>query len=107
MLTIIDRIALLEEFKSKNWFVLDAWEDREMPWPGEDVVEQMQLEILDFTNFLIVHLQKENINISVETQKFYDNWDTDYFENEEVEFIVEIQRLAMKIAGIDDDEIII
>jgi hypothetical protein len=107
MLTILEKIAILEDFKTKDWFILDAWEDRDMAWPGNEVVEQMRLELLDFTNFLIVHLQKENQDISSETQKYYDNWETDYFESEEIEFIVEIQRLAMKIAGIDENQIII
>jgi hypothetical protein len=97
----------LEDFKTKDWLILDEWEDRDLTWPGDDVVEQMRLEIQDFTNFLIIHLQKEGINLQVETQKYYDNWDTEYFENEEVEFIVEIELIAMKIAGLNVDEVII
>ncbi len=102
-----ERIAHLEDFKTKDWLILDEWEDRDLTWPGDDVVEQMRLEIQDFANFLIIHLQKEGINLQVETQKYYDNWDTEYFENEEVEFIVEIELIAMKIAGLNVDEVII
>jgi hypothetical protein len=102
-----ERITHLEDFKTKDWLILDEWEDRDLTWPGDDVVEQMRLEIQDFTNFLIIHLQKEGINLQVETQKYYDNWDTEYFENEEVEFIVEIELIAMKIAGLNVDEVII
>lgn len=102
-----ERIQLLEEFKTKDWLILDEWEDRDLLWPGDDVVEQMRLEIQDFTNFLIIHLKKEGIDLQVETQKYYDNWDTEYFENEEIEFIVEISQIAMKIAGLNVDEIII
>jgi hypothetical protein len=102
-----ERIAHLEDFKTKDWLILDEWEDRDLTWPGDDVVEQMRLEIQDFTNFLIIHLQKEGINLQVETQKYYDNWDTEDFENEEVEFIVEIELIAMKIAGLNVDEVII
>lgn len=102
-----ERIQLLEEFKTKDWLILDEWEDRDLSWPGDNVVEQMSLEIQDFTNFLIIHLKKEGIDLQVETQKYYDNWDTEYFENEEVEFIVEISQIAMKIAGLNVDEIII
>jgi hypothetical protein len=106
-ITTEERIAHLEDFKTKDWLILDEWEDRDLKWPGDDVVEQMRLEIQDFTNFLIIHLQKEGINLQTETQKYYDNWDTEYFENEEVEFIVEIELIAMKIAGLNVDEIII
>jgi hypothetical protein len=106
-ITTEERIAHLEDFKTKDWLILDEWEDRDLTWPGDDVVEQMRLEIQDFTNFLIIHLQKEGINLQVETQKYYDNWDTEYFENEEVEFIVEIELIAMKIAGLNVDEVII
>lgn len=106
-ITTEERIAHLEDFKTKDWLILDEWEDRDLKWPGDDVVEQMRLEIQDFTNFLIIHLQKEGINLQVETQKYYDNWDTEYFENEEVEFIVEIELIAMKIAGLNVDEVII
>jgi hypothetical protein len=106
-ITTEERIAHLEDFKTKDWLILDEWEDRDLKWPGDDVVEQMRLEIQDFTNFLIIHLQKEGINLQTETQKYYDNWDTEYFENEEVEFIVEIELIAMKIAGLNVDEVII
>jgi hypothetical protein len=106
-ITTEERITHLEDFKTKDWLILDEWEDRDLSWPGDDVVEQMRLEIQDFTNFLIIHLKKEDINLQVETQKYYDNWDTEYFENEEVEFIVEIELIAMKIAGLNTDEIII
>ena len=102
-----ERIQLLEEFKTKDWLILDEWEDRDLSWPGDDVVEQMRLEIQDFTNFLIIHLKKEGVDLRAETQKYYDNWDTEYFENEEIEFIVEISQIAMKIAGLNVDEIII
>lgn len=106
-ITTEERIAHLEDFKTKDWLILDEWEDRDLSWPGDDVVEQMRLEIQDFTNFLIIHLKKEGIDLQAETQKYYDNWDTEYFENEEIEFIVEISQIAMKIAGINTDEIII
>jgi hypothetical protein len=96
-----ERIALLEEFKTKDWFILDEWEDREQPWPGDDVVEQMKLEVLDFTNFLIIHLKKEGINLQAEAQKYFKDWDTEYFKNEEVEFIVEIEYEAMRHAGLN------
>lgn len=106
-ITTEERIVHLEDFKTKDWLILDEWEDRDLTWPGDDVVEQMQLEIQDFTNFLIIHLKKDGINLQAETQKYYDNWDTEYFENEEVEFIVEIELIAMKIAGLNVDEVII
>lgn len=106
-ITTEERITHLEDFKTKDWLILDEWEDRDLKWPGDDVVEQMRLEILDFTNFLIIHLKKEGIDLQAETQKYYTDWDTEYFKNEEVEFIVEIEIIAMKIAGINVDEIII
>ena len=88
-MTNLERIALLEDFKLRNWFILDEWEDRELPWPGDDVVEQMHLEVLDFSNFLIVHLKKEEINLQIEAQKYFDKWDVEYFEQDEIEFIIE------------------
>ena len=106
-ITTEERIAHLEDFKTKDWLILDEWEDRDLIWPGDDVVEQMRLEILDFSNFLIFHLKKDGIDLQSETQKYFADWDTEYFKNEEVEFIVEIEFIAMKIAGINTDEIII
>lgn len=102
-----ERITYLIDLKTKEWFILDEWEDRELPWPGDDVVEQMYLEVQDFTNFLILNLEKESTDLQNETQKYFDDWDTEYFENEEVEFVVEINQIAMKIAGLNVDEIII
>ncbi len=106
-ITTEERITHLEDFKTRDWLIIDEWEDRDLKWPGDDVVEQMRLEIQDFTNFLIIHLKKEGLDLQAETQKYYDDWDTEYFENAEVEFIVEISQIAMKIAGISVDEIII
>ena len=102
-----ERITYLIDFKTKEWFILDEWEDRDLPWPGDDVVEQMYLEVQDFTNFLILNLEKDTTDLQTETQKYFDEWDTEYFENEEVEFVVEINQIAMKIAGLNVDEIII
>jgi hypothetical protein len=48
-----EKIELLEEFKKKTWFSKDAFKDRDMDWPGDHVVEEMRLDVLDFTNFLI------------------------------------------------------
>ena len=107
MISTAEKISHLEEFTTNDWFILDAWEDRELTWPGDDVVEQMRLEVQDFTNFLILHLKKDNIDLQIETQNYFTDWDTEYFENEEIEFIVEINLLAMRIAGINIDEIII
>ena len=106
-MTKAEQIAHLEEFKLKDWFNLTEWEDRDLPWPGDDVVEQMRLEVLDFSNFLIVHLSKENVNIQAEAQKYFTDWDTEYFENDEIEFIVEIEYEAMRIAGLNIDALII
>ncbi len=102
-----ERIALLEEYKLKERFILDEWEDREAPWPGDDVVEQMKLEVLDFANFLIFHLKKEEENIQHAAQNYFKEWDTEYFENEEIEFIVEIEFEAMRHAGLNIEELII
>ncbi len=102
-----ERIALLEEFKQKERFILDEWEDREVAWPGDDVVEQMKLEVLDFTNFLIIQLKKEDNNLQNAAQNYFKDWDTEYFENEEIEFIVEVEFEAMRHAGLNIEELII
>ena len=67
----------------------------------------MKLEVLDFANFLIFHLKKEGENIQHAAQNYFKEWDTEYFENEEIEFIVEIEFEAMRHAGLNIEELII
>jgi hypothetical protein len=102
-----ERIRLLEDFKTKEWFILDEWEDRELDWPGDEVVEQMRLEVLDFTNFLISRLRQNSLHLQKEAQQYFTDWEIDYFEQEEVEFIVDTEFEAMRLAGLNIEKLII
>lgn len=103
----LEKIKLLEELKIKNFFNLDAFEDREYTYPGKEVVNQMQLEILDFTNFLIIQLKNQENNLKEKIRGYFQDWDTEYFDQEEIEFIMEINEYAIGIAGVNPDEIIV
>jgi hypothetical protein len=102
-----EKLKLLEELKTQDLFTLDAFEDRDYKFPGIDVVQQMKLEILDFTNFLIIQLNNQEENLKEKIIAYFKNWDTEYFEQEEIEFIMEINEYAISISGVNPDEIIV
>jgi hypothetical protein len=103
----LQKLMLLEELKTQDLFTIDAFEDRAYKFPGKDVVQQMKLEILDFTNFLIIQLNNQEENLKEKIIAYFKNWDTEYFEQEEIEFIMEINEYAISISGVNPDEIIV
>ncbi|MCP9770579.1 hypothetical protein EGI22_21945 [Lacihabitans sp. LS3-19] len=106
-MTKLERLTLLEEFKTKDWFILDEWEDRELTYPGEDVVKEMKEEVLYFTNFLMVHLDKNTPDLKDQTEQFFKDWNNEDFDQDQSEFIIEVEYEAMRLAGLDVDELMI
>jgi hypothetical protein len=102
-----EKIELLEDFKKKTWFSKDAFKDRDMDWPGDHVVEEMRLDVLDFTNFLIHKLNADTADLQSASQAYFDAWENAFFTQDETEFLVEIEYEAMRIAGLNIDKLII
>lgn len=102
-----ERITLLEEFKTKDWFKLSQWEDRDLDCPSKDVIKKMGVEVRNFANFLIGHLNANTQNLKSQTEQFFKDWDTEEYNQDEVEFMVEVEYEAMRFAGLDVDELII
>ena len=101
------KLELFQAFLEKDWFKLDVWEDQNIDWPGDAVIRRMENEVHTFMAFIMEKVQKNSINLFDDIQEYFNAWDTEEFENEQVELIVEALYEPMVIAGIDIDEVII
>lgn len=102
-----ERIEQLEAYKLKERFTLDDWEDREVEMPIPEIVELMRLEVLKFTDFLISQLKIDVSNLQTQTQLYFNAWDNEFYDQDQTEFIVEVEYEAMRIAGVDGDKMMI
>lgn len=102
-----ERIEQLEAYKLKERFILDDWEDREVEMPIPEIVELMRLEVIKFTNFLISQLKANVSNLQTQTQLYFNAWDNELYDQDQTEFIVEVEYEAMRIAGVDGDKMMI
>ncbi len=102
-----ERIEQLEAYKLKERFILDDWEDREVEMPIPEIVELMRLEVIKFTNFLISQLKANVSNLQTQTQLYFNAWDNEFYDQDQTEFIVEVEYEAMRIAGVDGDKMMI
>lgn len=102
-----ERIEQLEAYKLKERFTLDDWEDREVEMPIPEIVELMRLEVIKFTNFLITQLKANVSNLQTQTQLYFNAWDNEFYDQDQTEFIVEVEYEAMRIAGVDGDKMMI
>ena len=107
MLKNHERIAQLEACKQKEHFILDHWEDREVAQSSEAVVGLMRKEVTRFIDFLIERITADSTNLQAEAQAYFDEWDNEDFNQDETEFIVEVEFEAMRIAGINIDHLLI
>lgn len=102
-----ERIEQLEAYKLKERFILDDWEDREIEMPIPEIVELMRLEVLKFANFLIAQLKADVSNLQTQTQLYFNAWDNEFYDQDQTEFIVEVEFEAMRIAGVNGDKMMI
>lgn len=102
-----ERIEQLEAYKLKERFILDDWEDREVEMPIPEIVELMRLEVLKFANFLIAQLKANVSNLQTQTQLYFNAWDNEFYDQDQTEFIVEVEYEAMRIAGVNGDKMMI
>lgn len=102
-----ERIEQLEAYKLKERFILDDWEDREVEMPIPEIVELMRLEVIKFANFLISQLKANVSNLQTQTQLYFNAWDNEFYDQDQTEFIVEVEYEAMRIAGVDGDKMMI
>jgi hypothetical protein len=102
-----ERIEQLEAYKLKERFTIDDWEDREVEMPIPEIVELMRLEVIKFANFLISQLKADVSNLQTQTQLYFNAWDNEFYDQDQTEFIVEVEYEAMRIAGVDGDKMMI
>ncbi|MFN3588933.1 MAG: hypothetical protein ACK4UP_06090 [Spirosomataceae bacterium] len=101
------KLELFQAFLEKDWFKLDVWEDQNIDWPGDAVIHRMEKEVRTFMAFIIDRVEQNSTSLFDDIQEYFNVWDTEEFENEQVELIVEALYEPMVIAGIDIDEVII
>lgn len=102
-----ERIEQLEAYKLKERFILDDWEDREVEMPIPEIVQLMRLEVLKFADFLISQLKANVSNLQTQTQLYFNAWDNEFYDQDQTEFIVEVEYEAMRIAGVNGDKMMI
>ena len=102
-----ERIVQLKAYKLKEKFLLDDLEEYEVAPPPTEAVLRMRKEVNRFTDFLIRRLEKNVDNIQEQTQQFFKDWDNEEFTEDETEFIVEVEYEAMRIAGVNADDLLI
>lgn len=102
-----DLIAQLEEFKQKERFILDHWEDREVEPSDETVIEQMRNEVLQFADFLISLLLSNAKDLHAQVEMYFKEWNNENFNHDETEFIVETEYEAMRIVGLKIDDLLL
>lgn len=102
-----ERIEQLEAYKLKERFILDDWEDREVEMPIPEIVQLMRLEVLKFADFLINQLKANVSNLQTQTQLYFNAWDNEFYDQDQTEFIVEVEYEAMRIAGVNGDKMMI
>ena len=102
-----ERIEQLEAYRSKERFILDDWEDREIESPSDEIVALMRAEVLKFTDFLIAQLAKNVSNFQTQVQLYFNAWDNEEFDHDQTEFIVEVEYEAMRIAGLKIEQLTI
>ena len=102
-----ERIEQLEAYKLKERFILDDWEDREIEMPIPEIVQLMRLEVLKFADFLINQLKANVSNLQTQTQLYFNAWDNEFYDQDQTEFIVEVEYEAMRIAGVNGDKMMI
>jgi hypothetical protein len=101
------KLELFQAFLQKDWFKLDVWEDEGIDWPGDEVIRRMEKEVRLFMAYIIERVEQDTLTLFDDIQGYFNEWDTEDFENDHVELIVGALYEPMVIAGIDIDEVII
>ncbi len=102
-----EKIEQLELFKQKDKFKLDDWEDRDLEIPSLAIVLAMRQEVNRFADYLIAQLKADVTNMQTKVQLYFNAWDNDLFDQDQTEFIVEVEFEAMRIVGVNIDKLMI
>ncbi len=102
-----EKIEQLELFKQKDKFKLDDWEDRDLEIPSLAIILAMRQEVNRFADYLIAQLKADVTNMQTKVQLYFNAWDNDLFDQDQTEFIVEVEFEAMRIVGVNIDKLMI
>ena len=102
-----EKIEQLELFKQKDKFKLDDWEDRDLEIPSLSIILAMRQEVNRFADYLIAQLKADVTNMQTKVQLYFNAWDNDLFDQDQTEFIVEVEFEAMRIVGVNIDKLMI
>jgi hypothetical protein len=105
-----DLLERLELLKSKNKFPESAWDEREEILPSEAMRKRMNSGVNDFISFLQNELMHEVVNpenLKDNIQEYLDVWDTEPFNTEETEHMLEIMCDAILMVNVNIDDLVI
>lgn len=82
-------IETLNNLKTKQFFPLNEWGERGLNPSEPATIEEMQLAVETFIDFLIsLHKTHPTNQFAIqEIQKYFDDWDSFDFDTEETEYI--------------------
>ncbi|CAN5241327.1 hypothetical protein BH10ACI1_BH10ACI1_05540 [soil metagenome] len=82
-------IEILNKLKNRDFFPEEEWGERGLIPSEEEIIEKMKLEIKNFIDFLIRLYQSQPTQQKIiqEIQRYFDEWDRNDFDTEEMEFI--------------------
>ncbi len=102
-----EKIEKLEIFKQKDKFKLEDWEDRELEMPPLDILLEMRQEVNRFADYLIEQLNNDVSNMQTKVQLYFNAWNNELFNQDQTEFIVEVEFEPMRIVGVNIEKLMI
>ncbi len=102
-----EKIEQLEVFKQKDKFKLEDWEDRELEMPSLEILLAMRLEVNRFADYLIEQLNNDVSNMQTKVQLYFNAWNNELFNQDQTEFIVEVEFEPMRIVGVNIEKLMI
>ncbi len=102
-----EKIEQLEVFKQKDKFKLEDWEDRELEMPPLDILLEMRQEVNRFADYLIEQLNNDVSNMQTKVQLYFNAWNNELFNQDQTEFIVEVEFEPMRIVGVNIEKLMI
>lgn len=102
-----DVIKQLQQFKLKDKFPIEDWDNRGLIPSPVDVRDKMNQEINKFIDFVVNRLKNDSVSMTDEIQTYLDEWDSYDFDTEETEYVVDTMCEVMRMVDVDINDILI
>jgi len=99
-------VETLNKLKDKHFFPVEEWDERGLIPSEESSIEEMRLAVRNFVDFLVgLHQTHPTNQFAIqEIQKYFDEWERDGFDTEEMEFIFDEFFEILREIKIEPDE---